>query len=336
MCRRRQRSKGEIIIQLPKGARDLSGQKFHRLTAIEPIGTRTGVRQNGKRYSSGVYWRCICECGNESKVLATALLTGKIKSCGCLTKESAREIALNHHKLPMDLTGERYGSLTIIKPDNRPHKGHSQYWWCQCDCGSAPKSVCGSHLRSGKIVSCGCKTAELISAANKQPPHSVEKDDEGLYFVSKERKIRFDEEDLDVVTACLWTVDSLGYCCGTYKGENIRLHRAIMRKYHDIQGIEIDHKNGDLNDYRKSNLRLATHAENMKNTTLQRKGARKHKGVSLTRNGTWQADITCDGKVIYIGIYKTFEEACEARDKAELELFGEFSRLASQRYIEEG
>lgn len=314
-------------MQLPKGARDLTGQKFNRLTAIEPVGTYTGVRKTGKRYSAGVYWKCVCECGNESKVLASALMTGRIKSCGCLTKEIAREAVQNRRKPSMNLVGDRYGWLTVIAPDTTPHKGHAKYWWCQCDCGSEPKSICASHLRTGKIQSCGCRTAELISAARKQPPHAVEQDEDSLYFASKGCKIRFDEEDLDIITACLWNIDSLGYCAGIYNGENIRLHRAIMGKYHDIKGVEIDHKNGDINDYRKSNLRLATHAENMKNTALQHKGSRKHKGVSMTRNGTWQADITCDGKVIYIGIYKTFEEACIAREKKELELFGEFSRL---------
>lgn len=140
--------------------------------------------------------------------------------------------------------------------------------------------------------------------------------------MSKGQVVRFDEEDIDVATACLWTIDSVGYCSGEYQGKRIRLHRAIMQKYYDIDGVEIDHRNGDLNDYRKSNLRLASHADNMKNRKTSSHNTSGHKGVAQTQNGTWQATITCDGQVIYIGIYKTFEEACKARENAELDLFG--------------
>lgn len=37
---------------------------------------------------------------------------------------------------------------------------------CKCSCGSV-KSVCGQSLRGGCSASCGCKTNELIGAANK-------------------------------------------------------------------------------------------------------------------------------------------------------------------------
>lgn len=320
------------MFQLPKGAKDLTGLKFNRLTAIAPVGVRTGTRSNGKKYSSGVYWECVCECGKKSKVLAAALIGGGTRSCGCLAKESAREIAKKYRKPPMDMTGQRYGFLTVVSPaDEIEHKAHGRYWWCQCDCGSPLKAVFDGHLRSGKIVSCGCKTSELMSKALKAKPHDVMYDAEGPYFVSKEHIIRFDEEDMDIVTACLWNVDSLGYCSGLYQGEQIRLHRAIMRKYGQIDGLEVDHKSGVLDDYRKSNLRIATHAENMKNTTLERKNGREHKGVSRTRHGTWSSMITCGGEVIRIGTFKSFEDACNARDQAELDLFGEFSRLTTNQ-----
>ena len=63
-------------------AKDISGQKFGRLTAIKP----TEERRNGS-----VYWLCVCDCGNEVIVSGANLRQGNTKSCGCLKKELASE-----------------------------------------------------------------------------------------------------------------------------------------------------------------------------------------------------------------------------------------------------
>lgn len=57
---------------------NISGQRFGRLTAIEPTDKTT---------SSGVIWRCRCDCGNEAFVSASSLRKGNTKSCGCLNLE---------------------------------------------------------------------------------------------------------------------------------------------------------------------------------------------------------------------------------------------------------
>ena len=44
-----------------------------------------------------------------------------------------------------------------------------------------------------------------------------------------------------------------------------------------------------------------------------------------TIHGTWNASIMVDRKGIHLGNFKTLEEAKEARIKAELKYFGEFS-----------
>jgi hypothetical protein len=53
---------------------DITGKKFGRLTVIEQGDS------NGRK---GVYWNCICECGNKCTVHARALVSGHTKSCGC-------------------------------------------------------------------------------------------------------------------------------------------------------------------------------------------------------------------------------------------------------------
>ncbi len=53
--------------------RDISGEKFNRLTAVEPIG------KSGKE----VLWLCKCECGNTTRVKLSNLTNNNTKSCGC-------------------------------------------------------------------------------------------------------------------------------------------------------------------------------------------------------------------------------------------------------------
>lgn len=57
---------------------DLVGQRYGRLTVIEP------ARTNG-RYPA---WKCKCDCGNEVIVITNSLRSGKTKSCGCLRRET--------------------------------------------------------------------------------------------------------------------------------------------------------------------------------------------------------------------------------------------------------
>lgn len=53
----------------------------------------------------------------------------------------------------IDLTGQRFGRLTVIQYDHAEHDG--AHWLCKCDCGTE-KVVAGRILRSGGAQSCGC------------------------------------------------------------------------------------------------------------------------------------------------------------------------------------
>ena len=54
----------------------------------------------------------------------------------------------------IDMTGQKIGKFLVLKEDiDNPKKG--TYWICQCECGNI-KSVRGTSLRAGEIISCGC------------------------------------------------------------------------------------------------------------------------------------------------------------------------------------
>ncbi|MBA3678768.1 hypothetical protein H0W80_01045 [Candidatus Saccharibacteria bacterium] len=63
----------------------------------------------------------------------------------------------------IDITGEKYGKLTVLKREPTSVHGTS-FWLCLCECGKETKTYLG-HLRSGHTTSCGC------SAFRYEPTH---------------------------------------------------------------------------------------------------------------------------------------------------------------------
>lgn len=59
------------------------GEKFERLLVKEQIFISKGSRKR-------VGFICVCDCGNVKSVLKENLLTGRQKSCGCLSREKAK------------------------------------------------------------------------------------------------------------------------------------------------------------------------------------------------------------------------------------------------------
>lgn len=55
----------------------------------------------------------------------------------------------------IDLTGKKYGRLTVINEVLKRSKDRAVFWECKCECGSIVK-VTGNHLKSGHTKSCGC------------------------------------------------------------------------------------------------------------------------------------------------------------------------------------
>jgi hypothetical protein len=71
----------------------------------------------------------------------------------------------------LDLSGERYGRLTVLPVMERRfnQKGTRTYpyWLCKCDCGKE-KFIAAHCLRSGKTVSCGCYQAERVREVRRE------------------------------------------------------------------------------------------------------------------------------------------------------------------------
>jgi len=61
----------------------------------------------------------------------------------------------------IDLTGQRFGRLTVLRREARPGARHA-VWLCVCDCEEV-REVESTELRRGHTVSCGCYSAEQSS-----------------------------------------------------------------------------------------------------------------------------------------------------------------------------
>lgn len=70
-------------------AKDLTGCRYGMLTVIGFAG----------RSSSGnARWFCLCDCGKETVVQASALRSGLTNSCGCLRRKVASELHKTHEQ----------------------------------------------------------------------------------------------------------------------------------------------------------------------------------------------------------------------------------------------
>ena len=123
--------------------KDLTGMKFGKLLVIKQLEERS---EHGH-----VQWICKCDCGNYVTKLGVRLRSGKAKSCGCIKR--------------VDLVGQKFGRLTVIKSIGSKNQQH--IWLCKCECGKETISNT-NRLKSGWKRSCGCIQKEQLAKRNKE------------------------------------------------------------------------------------------------------------------------------------------------------------------------
>ena len=152
-------------------------------------------------------------------------------------------------------------------------------------------------------------------------------------------KVQIDEEDYERVMEHKWRLHTPDlrrhnhyYFIETYPDRSetrhtLYLHRFIMNlSLHD--GKVVDHINGNTLDNRKCNLRICTKSENAKNMKKHKDNTSGFKGVYPHKvNKTFVAQITVNMKQIYLGSYKTPEEAYAVYCEASKKYHGEFGRI---------
>lgn len=121
---------------------------------------------------------------------------------------------------------------------------------------------------------------------------------------------------------------SRGYLTIRLDGPLYLAHRlAWLLIYEEHPAMGIDHIDGDPGNNRIANLRLATQSQQRFNARGRYVSKTGVKGVTLNgdRRG-YDARIVVNGKLHYLGYFRTIEEAAEARRNAAVALHGEFVR----------
>lgn len=206
---------------------DLKGQRFGKLTVIKRI-----YKETEPKSGQAALWLCKCDCGNESVVRASALRQGQVKSCGCSGGKRNSKGQFVKRENIKDITGQRFGKLTVLKFDRI--KNGKTYWIVKCDCGTT-KSVRSDTLKV--ITSCGCdkKEQDIINLGivnhHEMTHHPVypiwhammsrcENQNDNAYSDYGGRGIKVCCEWQDIKTFAKWAEET-----GFVKGKNLSIER---------------------------------------------------------------------------------------------------------------
>ena len=108
-----------------------------------------------------------------------------------------------------------------------------------------------------------------------------------------------------------------GHRQGIICGRKVFAHRVIWEMVTGEKPNVIDHINGNPSDNRWINIRNVSQHENMKNTKKRSDNTSSVTGVSRYRTVKWIAYINIDKKRVQLGCFSFFEDAVEARKRAE-------------------
>jgi hypothetical protein len=135
-----------------------------------------------------------------------------------------------------------------------------------------------------------------------------------------------DECDVVLASGRNWSQNSDGYPMANFKKDSgigfnsIKLHRLIMGS-----ALIVDHRNGDVLDNRRCNLRNATLEQNGWNSTQRVNSKTQMKGAWQHSGGAFRSEIVVNGQRINLGSFKTAEMAAIAYEAASKVAHREFS-----------
>jgi len=213
------------------------------------------------------------------------------------------------------MIGKRYERYVILS-DPFQKGSFTKFVKAKCDCGSI-KIVQLGHLKSGHSKSCGCLSSEM--AAKRSTKHGKANTRE--YMIWGQMKQR------------CYNKNHKNY--HNYGGRGITIcERWVMsfdNFYKDMgnkpEGLSLDRINVNEN-YEKSNCRWANQSTQCLNRRDYANTSSKYRGVYFRKSKCdWVSTIKVNGKIKYIGLFKTEIDAAKAFNAAVIKYRPEGSPL---------
>jgi hypothetical protein len=136
------------------------------------------------------------------------------------------------------------------------------------------------------------------------------------------------DEDFFFLCGFYFRLDDCGYlvCSSVGPYHNKRLHQLVADRMGIVlkPGEMIDHKDTNIYNNQRTNLRAATNQQNQANSKLNVLNTTNHKGVYFDKkNNRYYAQITINGRNKHLH-FGTFEECVKIREEAGKKRDGEF------------
>lgn len=195
--------------------------------------------------------------------------------------------------MKFNLTGNKYGRLTVLGDDGTRTRSGKVLWHCLCECGDTTY-VRADHLKNGSVVSCGC--------LNEEKKHERFKDLAGSETDSFQIVDRAYSKNQRVYWNCICK-----HC-----GNHI-----------ELQSNQIERNSScgcKQNRSTKERMAEISDPESLKTNKVTAKSSTGVRGVYFNkRKKRYQVFINVDKKPKYLGSYVSLEEAAKIRREAEIE-----------------
>lgn len=206
-----------------------------------------------------------------------------------------------------NLTGRRFGKLTVLSITEKRMDSGSVVWLCRCDCGNVA-DVSARRLVRGKVKSCGCLSAP-------PPKNYIGKKFGRLTvteYIGRKRKITENSKRTDTYWRCLCE------CGNTVDVAQAGLQSGSTQSCGCLQK-ERARKALKLCDGTSAAIIQRTQAKKRSNNSSG------YTGVYYDRyTEKWQAYISFKKKRYWLGRYTELKDAIAVRKQAEEKLFDSF------------
>ena len=201
-----------------------------------------------------------------------------------------------------DLTGQRFGMLTVIGQAPSTDKGRRR-WICKCDCGTE-KIILGCNLKRGTTVSCGCKRKNDLTGQKIGKLTVLERSDEFASRGSRQTRLWKCQCDCGAITY---------KATDTLTNPDISMCKECAAEYAITQA--------------RASLGFTggTQITKIKNRPEASDNLSGVRGVYLDKKtGKYRARLKFRGQLYDLGSYAQLEDAVKARRRGEEEIFGKF------------